>query len=223
MGVKGLTVTDKNQDFSSSYNHTTQLNDFTRIVYFMPVSWWRQGEKNNDPWTGEVELRDNRSTSRGGVGYRVKNLSPPQSLNKNKKLLNIYWFVPALILCGRYLLVSFCGEERLLKVILLLQKVSKILSKMDKYPISPSLKLKHHTNSYLQVALLFLRLSLEPLFSPVSFFLLLLFLLVSLHIFCDLGVVDSSCLAERFGDTSLSLSTQLNFIQKWENKAVTRQ
>ena len=163
--------------------------------------------------------------AQAGVGWGIesKNSLLHRGLKKNKKLLNIYWFVPALILCGRYLLVSFCGEERLWKWYFFNKNCPKSFQKWDKYPISPSLKLKHHTKSYLQVALLFLRLSLEPLFSPVSFFLLLLFLLVSLHIFCDLGVVDSSCLAERFGDTSLSLSTQLNFIQKWENKAVTRQ
>ena len=211
MGVKGLTVTNKNQDFPSSYNNTTLL-----------VSWWRQGKKNNDPWTGEVELRDNRSTSRGGVGYRVKNLSPPQWLKKKSCWIFIDLCLPSFCVADISLQASV--ERRgYWKWYFFNKKCPKSFQKWDKYPISPSLKLKHHTNSYLQVALLFLRLSLEPLFSPVSFFLLLLFLLVSLHIFCDLGVVDSSCLAECFGDTSLSLSTQLNFIQKWENKAVTRQ
>ena len=156
----------------------------------------------------------------GGVGYRVKNLSPPQRL---KKIKSCWIFIDS---C----LPSFCVADISLKASVerrgywkwyfFYKKCPKSFQKWDKYPISPSL---NHTNSYLQVALLFLRLSLEPLFSPVSFFLLLLFLLVSLNIFCDLGVVDSSCLAECFGDTSLSLNTQLNFIQKWENKAVTRQ
>ena len=188
--------------------------------------WCHDGAKAKKTTIHELgRLNSGITGAQAGVGWGIESKTSllHRGLKKNKKLLDIHWFVLALILCGRYLLISFCGEERLLKVILLLQKVSKILSKMGQIPISPSLKLQHHTNSYLQVALLFLRLSLEPLFSPVSFFLLLLFLLVSLHIFCDLGVVDSSCLAECFGDTSLSLSTHLNFIQKWENKAVTRQ
>ena len=142
-----------------------------------------------------------------GIGSKI-------SLLHNGFKKKSYWIFIDLYLC------SFCVADISLqasverrgywKWYFFNKKCPKSFQKWDKYPISPSLKLKHHTNSYLQVALLFLRLSLEPLFSPVSFFLLLLFLLVSLHVFCDLAVVDSSpCLAECFGDTFLSLSTQL--------------
>ena len=135
MGVKGLTVTNKNQDFPSSYNHTTQLNDFTMIVYFMPVSWWHQGKQTMIHELGRLNSGITGAQA-GWVGWGIESKTSllHRGLKKNKKLLNIHWFVPALILCGRYLLVSFCGEERLLKVILLLQKVSKILSKMEQIP-----------------------------------------------------------------------------------------
>ena len=150
--------------------------------------------------------------AQAGVGWGIE--SKTSLLHRGLKKIKICWIF--IDLC----LPSFCVADISLqasverrgywKWYFFNKKCPKSFQKWDKYPISPSLKLKHHTNSYLQVALLFLRLSLEPLFSPVSFFLLLLFLLVSLHVFCDLAVVDSSpCLAECFGDTFLSLSTQL--------------